>query len=235
MNQSDFVQRDFFDQHEDLYHTQLILDPPLSHVLELKCLEEKLQLSQGRIIDIGCGSGRISIHFLRQGYDVIGVDVSTRSLQHLETLYQTHGSPGWGKLGTTTTLPLDQVDGVIGADILHHIDMPSYLPKILASLKQGGRVVFSEPNGLHLPWYAYLWVKRIPWQVEKGLLKCTPGNVRRQFLKAGFRNIKVTPHGMFPTFLFNRWSRVCRYNAFTLSRLAIIHRFSFRIIVEAQR
>lgn len=235
MNNGEFLQREFFDRHEHLYHTEIILDPPLSQALELEDLENTLQLSKGKIIDFGCGSGRISMYFLRRGFNVIGVDVSSHSIQHLENLYQTHKTESWGKLETMTSLPINLVDGVVGADILHHIDMPSYLPKIYSLLKQGGRVAFSEPNGLHLPWYAYLWVKRIPWHVEEGLLKCTPRNVHRQLSKAGFQNIKINPHGLLPTFLFNRWSRLCRYNAFTMSRIPLLSTLSFRFIVEAQK
>jgi tellurite methyltransferase len=39
-----------------------------------------------RILDAGCGSGRNLVHFLREGFDVCGVDVSPEAIAHVRSL-----------------------------------------------------------------------------------------------------------------------------------------------------
>ena len=38
-------------------------------------------LARGRVIDLGCGAGRVSLHLQHMGYDVLGFDVSTLALK----------------------------------------------------------------------------------------------------------------------------------------------------------
>jgi SAM-dependent methyltransferase len=38
--------------------------------------KEALRYAKGRILDIGCGGGRISLYFQRKGFDVLGIDIS---------------------------------------------------------------------------------------------------------------------------------------------------------------
>jgi tellurite methyltransferase len=40
----------------------------------------------GRMLDLGCGDGRISLYFAERGYDVLGMDVSPRAIDKLNYL-----------------------------------------------------------------------------------------------------------------------------------------------------
>ena len=42
-----------------------------------------------RILDAGCGSGRNLVYFLREGFDVCGVDVSPDAIEHVRSLART--------------------------------------------------------------------------------------------------------------------------------------------------
>ncbi len=37
--------------------------------------------ASGRILDIGCGAGRVPLHFQKRGHDVVGIDVSQRAVK----------------------------------------------------------------------------------------------------------------------------------------------------------
>src|SRR5215213_4619913 len=39
-----------------------------------------------RVLDAGCGSGRNLVHFMREGFDVCGVDVSPEAIAHVRSL-----------------------------------------------------------------------------------------------------------------------------------------------------
>jgi len=41
-----------------------------------------------RVLDMGCGSGRNLVYFLREGYEVFGVDVDPRAVEDLRRLVQ---------------------------------------------------------------------------------------------------------------------------------------------------
>lgn len=41
-------------------------------------------LNKGKVIDLGCGEGKDVIHFARNGFDAVGVDVSVPGLQKAE-------------------------------------------------------------------------------------------------------------------------------------------------------
>ena len=43
--------------------------------------KEAMRYAQGKILDIGCGGGRISLHFQKRGFDVLGIDVSPLAIK----------------------------------------------------------------------------------------------------------------------------------------------------------
>src|SRR5437879_13599593 len=40
-----------------------------------------MRYAQGKMLDIGCGGGRISLYFQRRGFDVHGIDVSPLAIK----------------------------------------------------------------------------------------------------------------------------------------------------------
>lgn len=184
-----------------IHRYQHTLNPPLTQRLEMEHLEKVLGKIPGKtIVDFGAGSGRVTFWFLKKGFNVTAVDVSKQSLIDLQTLYNTRKTSSWGKLTAATALPITKVDAVIGADILHHVDMKEYLPKLYSILKSGGRIAFSEPNAWLLPWYLYLFIRRLPWNIERGILQMSVPNVIRCCQNAKFCNVSISG---FPFF---RWS-----------------------------
>ncbi len=51
-------------------------ESPPNATLMAFAAEERRRVPQGRVIDIGCGAARNAIHLARQGWDVLGVDLS---------------------------------------------------------------------------------------------------------------------------------------------------------------
>ncbi len=45
----------------------------------------------GKVLDLGCGDGRISLFFAEHGYDVLGIDISPRAIHKLNHLAQVRG------------------------------------------------------------------------------------------------------------------------------------------------
>lgn len=53
------------------------------HCETIRILEEYLP-KNGKIIEAGCGLGRIVIHFKNKGYDIVGIDWSKKSIQTIK-------------------------------------------------------------------------------------------------------------------------------------------------------
>ena len=74
------------------------LAEPVGHDLEA------LQRATGRVLDIGCGPGRIALHFQKQGHDVVGVDVSPLAIE----VCRRRG------VADARLLSIDQIDRTLG-------------------------------------------------------------------------------------------------------------------------
>jgi len=95
-------------------------------------------------------------------------------------------------LTTSTTLPTTPVfDGIVGADILHHVDIHTILPQLKKTVKKNGVLVFSEPNGWNPLWYIYIFLKRLPWSIEKNIRLMNPFFLRSAFYTTGYNHVKI--------------------------------------------
>lgn len=233
-------QRTYFNTPLHRFDESLVLDPTPAQTAELDCLNRTMGISTKQkhtptFMDFGCGSGRVTFYFLKLGYNIIGVDISEKSLRSIEKKYTQYKQPHWGKLIISTHLPSGKVDGIVGADILHHVRLDDYIPQFFAMLKTGGKIAFSEPNALHLPWYAYLKLQGIPFDIEKGILQCTYFNLTNTFAKYGFGDISIHGHGLYPTMLLDSIAPLLNINIHVLGNLPFLKVLAFRLITVATK
>jgi len=196
-------QQAFFDQETHRIKTDFVLNPSSAQIWEYDQLLEPMaefDLKKIQIFDMGSGSGRLTFELLRRGFNVTAYDISQNSLANLAQLYQDQKLPSWGKLRTTHQLPkAASADVIVGCDILHHLPLQEVLAEWKDLLKPTGMAIFSEPNALNLLWYGHLWLNKIPWEIEKGILQCYPSNLKLVFLAAGFSACQIYGHGLIPT------------------------------------
>ena len=233
LEENEVLQRDFFEREENQYGISSILNLPLHTFLEQKMLIEKLRglRRDDFVVDFGAGSGRITIHLLQHHYAVCAVDISRKSLRNLREAAKKLSLP---LVKTSESLPKNKkFQAIVGADILHHVDMHTYLPIFYSSLRKGGKVVFSEPGAFNPSWYMYLPLFA-SWKVEKGVINCSYKGLLGTFRKYGFTNIKITGLGLFPRPFFN-WSRtLCHLND-QLGNALFLKLFAYRYIIEATK
>lgn len=116
-------------------------------------------------LEIGCGTGLFTKFFAATGASITAVDISA------ELLMEARARGLDSEKISFVEKPFEEceVDGpfdaVIGSSILHHLDLQSSCPKILALLKPGGMASFAEPNMLNPQ---ILVQKNIPW-IKKAL------------------------------------------------------------------
>lgn len=226
-------QRQYFDLAKHQYPRAAVAGPPTHTVLEVQRVLDGLKdvPADGPIIDFGSGTGRMSIALARAGYSVLAVDVSERSLTLLSEIARELDLTA---IQTASALPSEeQFPAVVGTDILHHVDLNKYLPKIHASLRPGGKAIFSEPGALNPAWYVYLPLLH-DMRVEKRIVTCNLFQLRRRFDQHRFRDVRITGLGLLPRPLFG-WARtVCRWHD-AMGDLPLLKWFAYRYVIEARK
>jgi ubiquinone/menaquinone biosynthesis C-methylase UbiE len=106
----------------------------------------KKQESQ-RILDLGCGAGRNSIYFAKEGFDVVSLDTSSSALKKTKTWSKTEGVHSVTVLrGSMTQLPFirQSFHAVVSASVIHHAprkDIRKTIREIYRILKDDGLLV----------------------------------------------------------------------------------------------
>jgi 2-polyprenyl-3-methyl-5-hydroxy-6-metoxy-1,4-benzoquinol methylase len=102
----------------------------------------------GRILDVGCGNGVISRHLGRLGYNVLGVDVSDKTIEMARAIDPMPNVTFLKKSAEELVASGEKYDAVICSEVLEHLTDPGALLKVLsASLAPNGRLIITVPNG----------------------------------------------------------------------------------------
>lgn len=227
------AQQTFFNKSKHQYAPRHIVKPPIHTKQEIKAITDALKyIRKGTtIIDFGAGSGRVTIPLLQKKYAVLSVDVSEKSLKNLQKIAEELRLP---KPTLAKTLPKKNLfHAIVGADILHHVDLDEYLPQFHNTLMPKGVAVFSEPCAFNLAWYLFLPFAS-SWEVEKGMTQCHYVNLKKKFKKYGFSKVEVKGFGLLPTPLFMWSKKLCQIND-ALGNLPLFKLFSYRFIIIAEK
>lgn len=225
-------QQVFFDDWCHQYNQQRIIRPPLHTRLEIEEILKRIKSrQQGYVLDFGAGSGRLTIPLLQAGYKVHAVDISEVSLKNLKSLAD---KLQLSALRTSLSLPPDrQFTCLVGADILHHVNLDEVIPQLWQMLKPGGKVIFSEPCAFNIAWYLYLPFFS-DWLIEKGILQCRYFHLIKKFKQYGFRTVTIQGFGFLPTPLFN-WSKTLSILNNKLGNVSLLKFFAYRFMIEATK
>ena len=102
------------------------------------------------VLDICCGTGQLALHFLDQGYTVMGIDISPAMLEHAQENYQSYIDTGQAKFMTGDAADFN-IDGsfelaISTYDALNHLpDMAALagcFRSTYAVLNDGGWFIF---------------------------------------------------------------------------------------------
>ena len=110
-------------------------------------------LAGKRVIEYGCGLGRITVLLARSGAQVDAFDISPESVEVARRRAEVNGLGDRIRLSVAVAeeLPYDdsEFDLAFGKAVLHHLDVASAGPELLRVLRPGGRAAFSEPLGMN--------------------------------------------------------------------------------------
>ena len=100
---------------------------------------------QGPFLDLGCGSGDVSLHFARKGWRGVAVDPSAVSVRGARRLLEAHSPHISVEQGDATTVT-GQYSTIFLCDVLEHLADDRWLLQHLRTLLlPGGAVVIAVP------------------------------------------------------------------------------------------
>jgi len=119
------------------------------------------------ILDVGCGPGYFSLELARQGFNVVGIDISAGAVDAAKgALAEARLGDDFGSLsffcGTLQEFLVDDsrtFDGILSSGFLHHIpNLGSEVRSFASALKPGGVLVMHEPQHLQFTEQDAFWV-----------------------------------------------------------------------------
>ena len=104
-----------------------------------------------RIVEYGCGLGKMTVLLARSGAHVSAFDLSERSVEVARQRIRLHGLYDLVEFAVAPGEQLPFADGAFdlafGKAVLHHLDATAGARELARILKPGGRAAFSEPLG----------------------------------------------------------------------------------------
>jgi 2-polyprenyl-3-methyl-5-hydroxy-6-metoxy-1,4-benzoquinol methylase len=103
-----------------------------------------------QVVDLGCGTGQISLPLALRGAQVLAVDVSSAMIRRLESEALQRGASGLDGLALPIeelALPPGSVDLIVSSYALHHLRDPDKTRLVSAAygwLRPGGRLVVAD-------------------------------------------------------------------------------------------
>ena len=134
-----------FDRVSDVYDETRGYPPGVDEAIR-RWIESRagLRPDHSRLLELGVGSGRIALPFIRAGYDYTGVDISPKMLGLLRQKLGSDPHRATLLEADVSALPLPDrsVDAVIAVHILHLVETVRALAEVLRVSRPGGVLIW---------------------------------------------------------------------------------------------
>jgi SAM-dependent methyltransferase len=102
-----------------------------------------------RVLDFACGAGVLSAWMAARGAEVLGVDISTRSIVRARELATHLGLRASFTTDDLAQLPTCSFDAAVGQYALHHVDLTTIAPRMRRVMKPDAVGAFVETMALN--------------------------------------------------------------------------------------
>ena len=200
----------FFSSYLDGYEADVVRSP-FYDILYRITVDRWLQgnVRKGALVaEVGCGSGHETLHILRRGDRVVGVDLSEDMLREARRKVQSEGYSEYADfvIGTAENLPLGDAsfDAAVICGSLHHFsDPPVALLNIAKALKATGKIYLLEPHKSPVRFIFDWTMRRWPlWQEEANEDPLFEAHQLETWLNAGGIDCTIRYSTYLPPHLF---------------------------------
>ncbi|MCS7264093.1 MAG: class I SAM-dependent methyltransferase [Armatimonadetes bacterium] len=156
---------------------------------------------QGKLLDVGCGAGKIDGQLKALGWQVIGVDFSLNACSNARSQFQVATVCADGAF-----LPFkeESLDVIVMRHVLEHFPSPTKaIKEVHRILRKGGLVSIEVPNAASIGRFVLKnhWQS---WELPRHLHHFTPANLKKLLETNGFRILRMnsTRNSLFFARLF---------------------------------
>jgi SAM-dependent methyltransferase len=123
---------------------------------DLPLWEELAEERGGRILELGCGTGRVALHLARRGYEVLGLDTEQALVETLNSRAAEAGLPARAIVADAASFDLDERFALIIApmqlaQLLDRARRRAMLSRVGARLRPGGSFAVALVEAAGLP------------------------------------------------------------------------------------
>lgn len=159
--------------------------------------ETNLLKPNDRILEIGCGIGSVVFELTKQGYNVLGTDISREAIAYGLKKYDNIRL----EVQAAEALPYENesFDAVLSFDLFEHIaQVDRHVSEVFRVLRANGYYLFQTPNKYSSLIFETLSKKSLKWRRAHPSLH-TPGQLIRRLTSLGFKVqfIKMNPVNEF--------------------------------------
>ena len=157
------------------------------------------------VLEVGCGTGLLTAELAKTGAKIYAIDISPDLLSLARERVKSSEVEFFCANAYSLAFEEKTFDFVIGLSVLHHLDIDRALCEFWRVLREGGKVVFSEPNMLN----PQIILER---SFFRKYFKNSPDEtafirflLKRKLEKIGYKNVIIYPfdflHPRTPDFL----------------------------------
>ena len=104
-----------------------------------------------RVLEVGCGDGRMTLEIVSRGAVVKGIDISSVAIQYARKIAVNQDLPAQFEVANAVVLAedTDSYDYVVSSDMVEHLNpehVPTHLREVRRVLKPGGAYIISLPS-----------------------------------------------------------------------------------------
>ena len=168
----------------------------ISHGYEHIYSKTVATIPPGLVLDVGCGTGKHSVHLARLGFRTVAIDLSFKGILHAKERARQEGTAVYFVVGDVENLPFktESFDAVFCALVLHHFPDLSQLSRELARVVK--RYLFAlETNGLEpMTFMKFNVINPIvhPRCMTPNQRALFPKRIQRMFSNAGFSRFEFS-------------------------------------------
>ncbi len=146
-----------------------------------------------KVLEIGCGTGLMTVEAVKTKARIFPLDVSYDLLELAKKKKGTRKAAFCCTNAYELGFRDKSFDAIIGMSVLHHLDIDRALKEFSRVLKDGGKILFSEPNMLNPHIFAERTLFREYFHNSPDETAFVRFFLKRKMKQHGFKDVSIQP------------------------------------------